>query len=166
MRISWDLDNTLANSGALIRVGQRLQEAVVDAKPVPNMLEFYRTIQRRLPDAEHFVLSARPRVMRHDTLVWLRRHAVGPTDGAVCFVPYAEAKLKVWQQLARDARLVIVDDLSYNHEHDRPTIYRDLVELAQQTACVYVGFYPIGAIAASSEAIEAIASQIVKAVTV
>ena len=59
--------------------------------------------------------------MRRDTLVWLQRHGLTPQDGAVCFVPQAKAKVKVWRQLARDGQLVIVDDLSYNHESDSPT---------------------------------------------
>lgn len=156
--ICWDLDNTLANSGSLIRVGKGLQEAIVEAHPVPNMLAFFEAMRTKLPDAEHCILSARMRSMRCDTLVWLRRYGLAPRDGAVCFVPYVEAKRKVWQQLAQNSRLVIVDDLSYGHESDRPSTYHDLVDFAHRTAWVYIGLDEITRIAESSKAVEEVAS--------
>src|SRR5438876_12015123 len=85
VRICWDLDNTLVNSGVLIRVGKHLQDAVVEAQPVSNMLAFYEAMRIKLPEAEPFILSARMRSMRRDTLVWLGRYGLAPRDGAVCF---------------------------------------------------------------------------------
>src|SRR5688572_30568704 len=38
IRVCWDLDNTLVDSGSLLREGRTLQEAIIDARPVPNML--------------------------------------------------------------------------------------------------------------------------------
>ena len=163
VRFCWDLDNTLANSGVLIKFGTRLQDAIVEAQAVPNMLALYEAIRTRLPEAEHFILSARMRSMRGDTLMWLRRHGVEPRDGALCFVPHPEAKPRVWRQLARDARLVIVDDLSYNHESDTPSVYNDLVVSAEQTASVYIGLTQITNIAAHSHAAEEIAARTVEA---
>jgi hypothetical protein len=139
-------------------MGRRLQDAVVEARPVPNMLALYEMMRTKLPDAEHFILSARMRSMRHDTFVWLRRHGLAPRDGAVCFVPYAKAKPKVWRQLARDARLVIVDDLSYNHESQEPSVYHDLIDFAERTACVYIGLDEIAKVSANSQAVEEVAS--------
>jgi hypothetical protein len=127
------------------------------------MLAFYEAMRTKLPEAQHFILSARTPSMRRDTFAWLRRYGLSAADGAVCFVPYAKAKPKVWKQLARDAQLVIVDDLSYNHEGDQPTTYEDLVELAKRTACVYIGLGEIAQIAASSRAVEAVASEAVNA---
>jgi hypothetical protein len=165
VRICWDLDNTLANSGTLLRAGRALQEAVVETEPVPNMLEFYSAMQARLPHADHFILSARARSLRPDTLRWLERYGLASGDGAVCFVPYAEAKSRVWRQLARDSKLIIVDDLSYNHEADEPSIYDDLVGLARQTACVYIGLDEITQITANSTAIDAVASKALESLT-
>jgi hypothetical protein len=165
VRICWDLDNTLANSGTLIRAGRALPEAVVETEPVPNMLEFYRAMQARFPHAEHFILSARARSLRPETLRWLARYGLASGDGAVCFVPYAEAKSRVWRQLARGSKLIIVDDLSYNHEADEPSIYEDLVALAQQTACVYIGLDEIMQIMASSTAIDAVAAKALESLT-
>src|SRR5436190_22556548 len=98
--ICWDLDNTLASSGVLLRLGTRLKDAVVEAQAVPNMLALYEAIRTKVPEAEHFILSARTRSMRGDTLVWLRRHGFQPSEGSVCFVPHAGAKPRVWRQLA------------------------------------------------------------------
>ena len=158
----WDLDNTLVDSGALIHGGMPLEQAVIEAEPITNMLEFYEVIRARLPDAHHFILSARTSSMRSDTLDWLGQYGLVPEDGAVCFLPYANAKPKVWRQLARDARLVIVDDLSYNHESRQASIYHDLVQCAQRTAVVYVGLDEIALIASDSQAIEPVASGIVE----
>lgn len=139
-----------------------LEEAVVEAKPITNMLDFYEVIRRRLPDAHQFILSARTSLMRSDTLDWLGQWGLVPEAGAVCFLPYAKAKPKVWKQLARDARLVIVDDLSYNHESRQPSVHHDLVESARRTAVAYVGLDQIAQIAADSKAIGAVASGIVE----
>ena len=163
IRVSWDLDNTLANSGALLRTGTQLQDAIVSAEPVANMIAFYRRIHELLPRAGHFILSARTPSMRADTLVWLGRHGVDSEDGAVCFVPYAEAKRRIWKRLARGAQLMIVDDLSYGHEAVQPSIYRELADFARQTARVYVGFDEIARIAADADAIDVVAAAAVAA---
>jgi len=157
VRICWDLDNTLVDSGTLLRGGKRLEDAIVEAEPVPNMLAFYETMRGELPNAEHFIVSARTRSMRANTLAWLKRQGLMPTDGAVLFVPYPEAKLRVWRELARGAQLVIVDDLSYNHESSKPSIYHELVGSAESLASVYVGLDQIARIAQNSDAVEAVA---------
>lgn len=163
IRVCWDLDNTLVDSGTLIHAGRTLRDAVVEAKPIPNMFEFYETMRSRLPEADHFILSARVRSMRHDTLIWLTNHGFVATHRVVCFVPSAAAKAKVWQQLARDARLVIIDDLTYDHESKQPSTYDDLVTVAKRTACVYIGLQQIAEIAEQSAAVETIADDAVKA---
>ena len=133
-RICWDLDNTLVGSGFLVRAGVPLQQAILDAEPMPNMLGFLAAMRRNLPEAEFVFLSARLRSMRASTLSWLERYGLGRETGAVLLVPSAGVKPAIWRQMARRAQLVIVDDLSYGHEGERTSIYEDLVEVAQQTA--------------------------------
>lgn len=152
VRICWDLDNTLVDSGSLLRSGSRLQEAVVDAEPVPNMLEFVRAIRIALPAAEHVIVSARRRAMRKATNAWVRRYGIGVDDRAICFVPDAWAKIKVWEELARGASLLIVDDLSYGHEGASPIVYEELVVLARRTAAVYLGMSEIAEVVADPHA--------------
>jgi hypothetical protein len=161
LRVCWDLDNTLVDSGVLIRMGHALQEAVIEAEPVPNMLDFYRAVRARVPEASHFILSARTAAMRSDTVAWLERHRIA-TDDTVCFVPTAEAKTRVWRQLARNARLVIVDDLSFNHERNEPTRNYDLIDVAQRVAALYIGADEISTIAGDSQAIEETVARIIE----
>jgi hypothetical protein len=165
LRFCWDLDNTLVDSGKLLRAGGRLQDAIVDAEPVRNMLGFYQLTHEELPFAEHFILSARPRRMRKETLAWLRRHDVTPTPDAVWFVPFVRAKPRVWDQLARNATLVIIDDLSYDHESEDVRIYDDLVKAAEQTASIYIGFEEIMRIVEDSGAVDKFAQRIAALVT-
>ena len=164
VRICWDLDNTLVNSGALLRAGGRLDDAIVEAEPVSNMLELFEAIRAELPGAEHFILSARMRGMRRDTVTWLRRHGLSPGDAAVFFVPYVQAKPKVWKELARNASLVIVDDLSFNHENEQVGIYHDLVDSAERIACVYIGQDEISEIAGNPTAVGVVVSRTAKSV--
>jgi hypothetical protein len=164
IRICWDLDNTLVNSGALLRAGGKLEDAIVEAEPVPNMLDLFAAIRAELPNAEHFILSARMRGMRRETVAWLRRHGLSPGDAAVCFVPYVRAKPLVWEELARGARLIIVDDLSYNHEQERVGVYDDLVDVAQRIAYVYIGLVDIAEIARNPTAVRAVVSRTAKSV--
>jgi hypothetical protein len=154
------------NSGALVRVGKRLDEALVEAQPMPNMLALYEALHAQLPGAEHVILSARLRAMRPNTFAWLERHGLTHSDDAVCFVPYAEAKPKVWRTLARVAPLVIIDDLSYGHEGDQPSVYHELVRVANETAAVYVGLDEISRIAADSGAVELVVARAVEALPV
>src|SRR3954451_5335190 len=81
LRICWDLDNTLVGSGRLLKDGLQLHEAIVDAKPVPNMLAFFDVMRRRFPDAEHIILSARPNAMRAETLAWLEEYGLALSGG-------------------------------------------------------------------------------------
>jgi len=129
------------------------------------MLEFYRAMETGLPDAEHFILSARARSVRAETMKWLERYSVSSRDGAVCFVPFAEAKPRVWRYLARNTRLVIVDDLSYAHENDQPSLYEDLVQVAQETAWIYIGLDEITEIMSSSSAVESVRSRVLESLT-
>jgi hypothetical protein len=160
IRVCWDLDNTLVNSGALLRAGQSLRDAIVRAEPVPNMLDFFAALHSMLPDADRFILTARMRAWRRDTQTWLLRHGLAQTDAALCFVPYVDAKTRVWEQLGRNSRLVIVDDLSFNHERDVPSRNDALIELAQRLAVVYIGPDEIAAIAADAQAIEGTLSRV------
>jgi hypothetical protein len=149
----------------LVRTGMGLERAIVEAEPVPNMLEFFAAMRRSIPEAQHFFLTARTRSMRGATLSWLERYGLELTDHAVCLVPRADVKPRIWAQLARDARLVIVDDLSYDHESDQPSIYDDLVESARRTASVYIGFDEISEITANPSSNEAVATQTTEAVS-
>lgn len=165
VRVCWDLDNTIVDSGSLIRGGKSLEDAIADAAPMENMLDFYVSLRRELPDASHFILSARPHAMRRATLEWLTKNGVTCTDSSVCFVPHPSAKQRVWKRLARDAELVIVDDLSYGHEGPEASVHTDLVEFAERTASVYVGIEQIARIADHREDVEALVSRIASAVS-
>jgi hypothetical protein len=124
------------------------------------MLDFLAAVHSTLPEADRFILTARTRAMRRDTQTWLLRHGLGQTDAALCFVPYVEAKMRIWEQLARNSRLVIVDDLSFNHEGDVPSRNKGLIELAQRLAVVYIGPDEIAAVAADAQAIEGTLSRV------
>ena len=100
--------------------------------------------------------------MRAATLAWLARYGLALEDGSIWFVPDPNAKVKVWLQLARDAQLVIIDDLSYNHESDPAGIYNDLVGDAMRIASVYVGLEQITAIEADPTAVEAVTSWVIE----
>ena len=142
VRVCWDLDNTLVDSGSLLKSGKTLAEAIVEAQPVRNMPGFFRALQAALPGSEHFILSVRPPSMRAATRAWLRDH-LGASDWNVCLVPYPESKPKVWRSLGEGGRLVIVDDLSYGHEGERPSVYETLVDSARRLAAAYVGLNEI-----------------------
>ncbi len=146
VRICWDLDNTLSDSGVLLRSGLALDDAIVRAAPVRNMLTFYETLSSRLPEAEHFILSARRRSMRPDTVRWMKRYGLWAEEPRLCLVPRAGAKVRIWRQLARDAALVIIDDLSFDHERESPSLYRSLIRRAEGLAVVYVGLDQIAEI--------------------
>jgi hypothetical protein len=161
--VCWDLDNTLVGSGVLLRAGSGLDDAIVEAEPVPNMLDLYRAIRERLPAAGHFVVTARTRSMRADTFAWLRRHGLELDPAAVCLIPYPEAKSKIWDELARGGRLLIVDDLSYDHESETPRVYSELVTAARRTATAYIGLEEISAIEADPLSVDPVASQAVEA---
>lgn len=160
VRICWDLDNTLVNSGKLLHEGRLLNNAIVEAEPVSNMLELYNAIRVGLPQAEHFILSARLPGMRAETLTWLERYSLIQADSTICFVPSVQAKRNVWEELARGGALIIVDDLSYNHEADQVSVYEDLVDVARHLALVYVGLDDIAAIAVDPAAVHALVSTI------
>ena len=163
--VCWDLDNTLVNSGLLLHGGRSLEEAVVEAEPMANMLAFYESLREQLPGARHVFLSARPRSMRAVTLTWLERHELAHDADTVWFVPSAGAKPKVWATLARLAPLVIVDDLTYDHESDRPSVYHDLVESARETATVYVGVDEITRMTSDPELGAAIVAETIRRLT-
>jgi hypothetical protein len=165
IRVCWDLDNTLVNSGALLRDGLSLRDAIVRADPVSNMLEFFAAVHSTLPDADHFILTARVRAMRRDTETWLLRHGLAQTDAPLCLVPYVDAKKRVWELLARNSRLVIIDDLSFDHEREEPTRNDDLIEMARRVAVVYIGADEIATIAGDSQAIEETVSRIIASST-
>ena len=129
---------------------------------MPNMLEFFAAIEARLPEARHVIVTARMGSMRSATSAWLARHGVAVPPAAVCFVPSAVAKEKIWETLAAGAPLLIVDDLTYGHESDEPVSHRELVETASRTARVYIGFEQIAEMSSSRPSVDAIVSRTVE----
>jgi hypothetical protein len=164
IRICWDLDNTLVDSGTLMGQGRRLDQAIVEAYPVANMLGFYEAMRARLPGAENFILSARAISMRDGTFEWVKRHRL-QSAAAVCLVPRVTAKPRIWRRLAADAQLVIVDDLSFNHEQQTVSLYHQLISQAQTIAAVYIGLDEIAGIATDPAAIAPLVERTVQAVT-
>jgi hypothetical protein len=162
VRICWDLDNTLADSGSLLKSGLPLREAIKLARPVPNMIAFVEALKAALPDAEHLILTARRNEMRMDTVEWLDRHGLRHSDAAVCLVPTPEAKRRVWKRLSMKSQLVIVDDLRYGHESRQPSSHIGLVDFARRTASVYVGSDEIARIIANPRAAGEIAAWTIK----
>lgn len=160
--VCWDLDNTLVDSGSLLRQGMSLAEAVAVAEPMARMLEFFADLAEAIPDAEHVVLSARPRSLRPPTIEWLARHGLRVAENHVWLVPDAQAKLTVWRCLVRSARLVIIDDLSYGHEGDVRAPYGDLVDAASAVATVYVGLSEIAAVGVDSFGGKRVAASVVE----
>ena len=160
----WDLDNTLVDTGSLLRAGHSLEQAVGEALPVANMVEFYRTLRERLPYAGQIVLSARHSSMRTQTLEWLAQHGLTELHAPLFLVPHAHAKRKIWERLARDAKLVIVDDLCFNHEGEKLGRYHDLIGYARREALAYVGVEEIAQIASGGVAIETVTERTVAAI--
>lgn len=158
--VCWDLDNTLVDSGSLLRAGLELSEAVASAEPMASMLEFFTAVSEAIPGAEHVVLSARPAVLRVATIAWLTSNGLSVEGDCVWLVPDATAKVAVWRQLARRARLVIVDDLSYGHEGDARATYDDLVATASRLATTVVGLADIEAIGVGSDAVKQYAKRV------
>ena len=139
-----------------------MKDAAVEAEPVPNMLDFFEALRKELPEAEHVIVSARRRSLRRATNRWLRLHGGVARSIAICFVPYPQAKVRLWKHLARGAQLVIVDDLCYGHENEKPSRHLELIEIAAQTASVYVGYDQISQIVAGSSSVETLARETVK----
>ncbi|HEX8207821.1 MAG TPA: hypothetical protein VF587_17275 [Solirubrobacteraceae bacterium] len=164
VRVCWDLDNTLVDSGRLLREGVPLDEAVRSADPVAGMLDFQRALAAALPGAGHFVLSVRARGMRDDTLAWIARHGLELAPDAVALVRSPADKPAVWRALARGGKLVVVDDLSHGHEGSAITPYGRLAEQARRIADAYVDLAAIGAIAEEPASAAAAAERVAAAV--
>jgi hypothetical protein len=165
VRVCWDLDNTLVASGRLLHTGTKLDEAVRVAEPLEGMLEFHSAVSDVLSAADHFFLSARAAAMRADTLAWLARHQLDVPPTAICLVPTHDAKPAVWRRLARGARLLVVDDLTRNHESGAPQPYESLTRQAAQIADSYVGAEIIGGIAADPSRARAVAERVAAELT-
>jgi hypothetical protein len=56
---------------------------------------------------------------------------------------------------------VIVNDLTYDHEAEAPSVYHDFVETARRTAAVYIGVDEIARIADDPDAVARIAAEAV-----
>jgi hypothetical protein len=162
VNVCWDLDNTLVESGTLVHGGRTPEQAIVEAGPMPGMLEFAAAIAEELPDAAHFALSVRERGMRADTLAWLRLHEVRLEPEAVFFVPTPAGKAAVWRDLAAGARLLIVDDLSFDHESGAPSVHHDVVLEARRLGDVYLGIEEIAAIGADPARARAAAADVAR----
>ena len=137
--VCWDLDNTLADSGTLVRTGRPVADAWIEARPVPGMLELAAALRAALPAAAHVVLTVRPRRYRRATMAWLERYAKDLPARATLLVSSPDDKPPVWRALARHGQLVVVDDLAGGHESPEPVPYVHLIGEAQQIAAVYLG---------------------------
>jgi hypothetical protein len=161
IRVCWDLDNTLIDSGSLLRDGLSLTEAVVLASPMAKMLEFFEEMHQRLPGAEHVALSARHATLRPETLAWIDQNGPALAPERIFLVPNAEAKPALWRALAQTAPLVIVDDLTFGHHDSEVSQYAELVEAASKIATSYVGHSTIAAVESGERTPAAVAAQVI-----
>jgi hypothetical protein len=165
VRVCWDLDNTLVDSGALLRRGMPLHEAAVAAEPIAGILALRDALRAELPGAAHFVLSVRPATMRDDTLAWLARHVADVPESAVALVSSPYDKPPVWRRLGRGGRLIVVDDLSSGHETGEIVAYRHLPEQAARIADAYVDLETIDGLALRPSASGSIAERLAATVS-
>lgn len=160
--VCWDLDNTLVDSGPLIRTGRSVSQAWLEAGAVPGMLAFAAELRARLVGAAHVVLTVRTRKVRAATAAWLERERFELGADHLWLVGAPEDKAPVWRALRQNAPLVVVDDLTYAHEQAEPLVYEALMEEARQVATVYVGAIEIARVRAEPQQAELLAQDVVE----
>lgn len=138
--LSLDLDNTLVDSGRLLRQGLPLRRAAYEGALITASADLVEELRSRDRELCVFILSARPLGMRAGTRAWLGEQLRASAALPLWLVPEAYDKIRFWREARRYFRnLIIVDDLCYGHESGTPASYLEIVAAAEHYATRYIG---------------------------
>lgn len=141
--IVFDIDNTLADTWPSLK------------SPVfSNQYKFYRKLSlidnaRYLVEESHlkgyfiFFISARSPRYWFSTKSWLHEK-FNIRSFSLRLVPIVKMKINYWEKISKYNKLIVVDDLSYNHENNNVKFYKSEIDyLSNNININYFGYYDI-----------------------
>lgn len=136
--VVFDLDNTLADTAASFELRDASDFArLAGLEPKPDMVELLALAQQRWPV---LVVSARANRFYPQTLSWVMRHTAIGDPRRVIQVPSPEQKIAALAPLVRQFRkVVLIDDMTGQHETGTPTLYTDAIAAARRAGIVHIG---------------------------
>ena len=121
---------------------------------VYNQYDFYRSLpliknakdlveESQLKGYFIFFLSARDPRYWISTKFWLN-DKFNITTFSLRLVPIVKMKIGYWKKLSKHNKLVVIDDLSYNHENDNIKFYQSEIDyLINNNNIEYFGYHEI-----------------------
>jgi hypothetical protein len=138
-----DLDNTLADTWPVLKRHRDLfsRKRTKERLAIPAFAGARNLLKRALHRQRLcFIVSARPYPTYFDTLSWLRQNEIVIPRARVILVSHPHQKLELVRMvLKRGFRVVVLDDLTYNHEHGEVLSYDGLIEDIRSLGVRYYG---------------------------
>jgi len=141
--IVFDIDNTLANTWPSLK-----------SSMASNQYDFYRRLplindakylveESQLKGYSIFFLSARDPRYWLSTKFWLS-DKFNITSFSLRLVPNVKMKIGYWKKLSKQNKLVVIDDLSYNHENNNIKFYKPEIDyLSNNNNIKYFGYHDV-----------------------
>lgn len=120
-----DIDNTIADTWPTI---SSIQDECIRYKNLPafhKMINYFKT-EMENKEAYFLFLSARNPVYFFITKKWLMKQGFRSIN--LILVPKAFDKLDVIRSIPLDKKILMYDDLSYNHENGVAKFYFDIID--------------------------------------
>ncbi len=136
--VVFDLDNTLAHTWPSFAQGHaHIWARLASLPPRPEMVELFARVRQRRP---WLVLTAREYRTWPTTLAWLRRHTGVRESGRVIMVRSAAEKLPILNRLRLAyGRVLLIDDMSRNHEHGEVLSYDEVMAQLARIGITHLG---------------------------
>ena len=120
-----DIDNTIADTWPNI---SSIQDECINYKNLPafhKLINFFKT-EMENKEAYFLFLSARNPVYFFITKKWLMKQGFKSIN--LILVPKAFDKLDLIRSIPLDKKILMYDDLSYNHENGGAKFYTDIID--------------------------------------
>jgi hypothetical protein len=119
-----DIDNTIADTWPTINSNKDEFLRYKNLTAFDKMIHFFKT-EMLNKDVYFLFLSARNPIYFYTTKKWLLKHGFNSIN--LILVPEAEDKLQIIKLIPLNKKVIIYDDLSYNHENGEVKFYYDII---------------------------------------
>ncbi len=137
-----DIDNTLADTyPSLLKQHPSERERLLNLPPHNNMI---RILKNSFNAKRKYVfISARSYKQYFTTVEWLKKQGLPANLLNTIIVKTPQLKISLIQNYYVKGKTIVIDDLTYNHEHGIVKYYQQEIDMLQKLKLKHIGYSTI-----------------------
>ena len=137
-----DIDNTLAHTyPSLLKQHPSERERLLNLPPHSNMIRLLKTSFNA--KRKYVFISARSYKQYFTTVEWLKKQGLRADLLNTIIVKTPQLKISLIQKYYVKGKTIVIDDLTYNHEHGIVKYYQQEIDQLQKLKIKHIGYSAI-----------------------